>query len=563
MYILGVIGSPGSDCHNSSAALLKDNKIVAAAEQERFSRRKYANGEAPYDAIKYCLDSQNITLDDIEHIAISWEHVQGKPNEDELNEIMNTIFPRNLFQYTKPLSCSYIKHHLTHLTSAFYQSGFHEAACLIIDGQGENESITLAKASMGNIEIIKTFPIANSLGAFYDAAAGYIGLGFDAPGKFMGLAPYGIPDQESVLQFDEETGELISKVEEITEEDSFHETRSKYMKYFKKNNYPYNRAPFQGISAAELMTYVNFAASVQATLDNIVLGLAKYLKKVTQCQNFVMAGGVALNCTSNGFLDRAKVFDNIFVYPAANDAGCSVGAALEIARQKGMFDRKVPDRINNVYLGKKYSNTDYSIMLKNTNFHTEYIDDDEMFTRKVADLLANNKVLAWFQDGFEFGPRALGARSILSNPCRRENINKVNNAKNRELWRPLSPIVLDKYYKDVFIDDTPENMSEFMLKTCSIKEEWISLIPAVAHIDKTSRPQYLTKETNEKLYHVIERFYEITGVPLIVNTSFNIKNQPIINSPREALIEFENNKGLDGMIMGNWYIYRKNLFASL
>lgn len=556
MYILGLIGNPGSECHNSSAALFNNDKIVAAAEQERFSRRKYATGEAPYDAIKYCLDSQNITLDDVDHIAISWEHVHGELSEEEIDTIKNKILPNNIFKYTKPISCSYVKHHLTHLTSAFYQSGFNEAACLIIDGQGENESITFAKAFMGNIEIIKTFSISSSLGAFYDAATGYVGLGFAAPGKFMGLAPYGVPDQESILEFDEETGKIVNKVIDITEEDCFYETRSKYIDYFEKNCYPYNRARIDDVSTSELMTYVNFSASIQRTLDNIVLGFAKYLKKVTKCNNLVMSGGVALNCTSNGFLDRAKIFNNIFVYPAANDAGCSVGAALEIARQKGLFDLKVPNRIKNTYLGKKYNDLDYSVFLNNTNFKVECIYDNDDFICRVADLLSDNKILAWFQDGFEFGPRALGARSIISNPCMRENINKINITKSRELWRPLSPVVLDKYYKEVFIDETPENMSEFMLKTCQIKDEWIPRIPAVVHIDKTSRPQYLTKEINEKLYNVIEMFYTKTGIPLIVNTSFNIKNQPIINSPREALLEFERNEGIDGMIMGNWYICR-------
>ncbi len=531
-------------------------RIVAAAEQERFCRRKHAYGEGPYDAIKFCLESEKITLDDIEHVAISWEpkEMEEKLSVEEREKIIKDFFPKNIFCYNQDVSFSYVRHHMAHLASAFYQSGFTEAACLIIDGQGENESITFAKAHMGKIDIIKKFPIAYSLGAFYDAAAGYVGLGFDVAGKFMGLAPYGEANQEIPLQFDEVEGEFLINIDDFDVYDSFFDVRSKYINHFRRNNYPYNCAPFQEVETAELMTYIDFAASVQATLDNIIIKMAKYLKKITQCENLVMAGGVTLNCTSNGKLDKARIFKNIFIYPAANDGGCSVGAALEVARQKGMFDLRVPNRIVNVYLGKKY-NDDYEAILKNSTLEKEYIPDD-IFFEFIANLLTNNNVLAWFQSGFEFGPRALGARSIIASPLERENINRINKIKQRELWRPLSPIVLDRYYKDVFIDDNPHNMSEFMLKTCEIKDDWQSRIPAVVHIDKTSRPQYLTREANEKMYGVLESFYKKTGVPLLINTSFNLKKQPIINSPREAMIELENNSGLSGLILGNWYVRR-------
>ena len=557
--ILGMIGNPGTDCHNSSAAIVVDGKVIAAAEQERFSRRKHATGEAPYEAIQFCLNEARLSLDEIDAIAISWEpdNVHPTLTDSEKKEIMKKLFPKNFFLYQKDiLPCKYVKHHISHLTAAFYQSGYKEAACLVIDGQGENEAITLAYANGDKIEVLKTFPISKSLGAFYDAAAGYVGLGYDVPGKFMGLAPYGIPNQEPIIQFDSEKAEFVCKVNEINERDSFYQTREKYIDYFEKNNYPFSRAEVGKTSVAEMMAYSNFAASIQKNLDDIILNIAKYLKRTTKSDNLVMAGGVTLNCTSNGHIDRAKVFSNIFIYPAANDAGCSVGAALEVARQEGVFGLQLPERLETAYLGKKYSTQDIEVVVNNCKFEKIYYEDNEVLANKIAKELAANKIIAWFQEGFEFGPRALGARSILANPGVRENVNRVNIAKERELWRPLSPIVIDSYYQDVFIDDSPYNMSEFMLKTCEISEKWISKIPAVVHVDRTSRPQYLKRETNSKLYAVLERFREITGIPLLINTSFNIKKQPIINSPRDAIIAFENNEKLDGIVIGNWYIYR-------
>lgn len=559
MNILGIIGSPGSDCHNSSAALIVDGNVIAAAEQERFSRRKYATGEAPYEAIQFCLNKARISLDEIDAIAISWEpdNVQPILTDNEIRDVMKKLFPKSIFKYKKEvLPCRYVKHHISHLTAAFYQSGYKEAACLVVDGQGEKESITLAYACADKIEIIKTFPISRSLGAFYDAAAGYVGLGYDVPGKFMGLAPYGIPDQEAIIQFDPEKEEFLCKVNEINVEDSFYQTREKYLNYFEKNSYPFLRAEMGKISASEMMSYSNFAASIQKSLDEIILNLAKYLKRVTRSDNLVMSGGVTLNCTSNGYLDRANIFSNIFIYPAANDAGCSVGAALEVARQEGLFGKQLPEKLKTAYLGTEYTTDDIEVVVSNCKYAKKYYGDDRMLAINIAKELADNKVIAWFQGGFEFGPRALGARSILANPGLRENVNKVNIAKERELWRPLSPIVLDSYYKDVFIDNSPYNMSEFMLKTCKISEKWINRIPAVVHVDKTSRPQYLKKKVNSKLYSVLECFREITGIPLLINTSFNIKKQPIINSPREAIIAFESNDKLDGIVIGNWYIYR-------
>ena len=309
----------------------------------------------------------------------------------------------------------------------------------------------------------------------------------------------------------------------------------------------------------ELMSYINFAASAQQTLETIIGGLANYLKKIAKCENLILAGGVALNCTSNGILDSKGIFKNIFVYPAANDAGCSVGAALEVARQNGLYDKEVPLKISNVYIGKRYTDEEYKIILNNQNFNSKYLSHDELI-EKVSNSLTENKIIAWYQDGFEMGPRALGARSMLASPVERNTLLRMNKAKKREGWRPLSPIILDKYYKDIMEDENEQNMSEFMLKTCKIKKEWIHRIPAVVHIDYTTRPQYLRRSANPLLYSLIEAFYGKTGIPVLINTSFNVKRQPIVNSPNDALIALENNFDIDALVMGHWYIQRLDGF---
>lgn len=564
MYILGIIGYPGNDCHDASAALYHNGKIVASAEQERFSRRKHAYGEAPYEAIKFCLQKGNISLDDIDEIAVSWE-LENVPNQIEAgvdSEVSLKLFPKCLFDYNKIPRINFINHHLTHLASAFYQSGYQEAACLIVDGQGEEESITLAYIDKEKVEILKKYPVCYSLGAFYDAAAGYTGLGYDVPGKLMGLAPYGIINQKMPVDFNVETGEFILDLPNVQEKETgFLEVREKYLNYFLQNNFPYNIAPFARVETGELMSYVNFAASVQECLENLIYKLALYLKNKTGSDNLVMAGGVTLNCTANGKLDRAKLYNNIFVYPAANDAGCSVGAALEMARRRGEFKDCIPRQIENVYLGNDYSDEEIEVILRNHSLKVEYLPE-ECFAKYVAHLLAEDKIVAWFQRGFEFGPRALGARSILANPAKREMLNRVNRAKNRELWRPLSPIVLDTYYEDVFEDDNKHNLSKFMLKTCKIRKSWLQQIPAVVHIDGTSRPQYLNKENNEKLYSVLEEFFNSTKIPLLINTSFNTKRQPIVNTPIEAITSLENNFYIDALIIGNWCVRRLDNYVS-
>lgn len=557
MYILGINGDPGGDFHDCSAALLKDGEIIAAAEQERFSRRKHAYGEIPINAIEYVLSKANITLEDVDFIASSWQH----PNyptvipKGMMSEYARRAFPTSIFRCSSMPEIRFISHHMAHISGAYFESGFEDAACLIIDGQGENEAITLAHCKNKSIKILGTYKKCFSLGALYDAAAGYCGLGYDVPGKLMGLAPYGQPTQHIPIKFDDVSGQFEFDGITINEDASFISTRDTYLEFFKENNYPYHVASFGNVSDAELFSYIDFAASVQNKLNECIVGLASYLKKITNSDSLIISGGVALNCTANGVLDSQEIYKKIFVYPAANDAGCSVGAAYEVARQCGNVTHR-DTQMQTAYLGAEFSEAEICRVLDNSCFILQK-PDPSCFVEQVVELLASGKIVAWFNGAAEFGPRALGARSILASPESREMLLKINTLKNRELWRPLSPVVLDSQYSNVFEDVNPGNMTAFMLKTCKIKKEWCSRIPAVVHIDRTSRPQLLRYESNALLYKILSLFFKKTGIPLLINTSFNIRGEPIVNKPLDAFIAFEKTNELDALIMAPYIIQKQ------
>jgi len=554
MYILGITGYPGSECHDGSAAILKDGVVLAAAEQERFSRRKHAPAEAPYDAIQFCLQKTKLSLDDIDYIGTGWAdngHLDVLPKGD-VSEYSKIILPKNIFSYKTTPPIFFVKHHLAHIMSSYFQSGFHSAACLVIDGRGEAESITLAKMDGDKLNIIRQYDVACSLGAFYDSASKYCGLEFTDAGKLMGLAPYGISNQKMPLSFDLKKQEFVHSFSVLNREKIvFSKLQEKYLEYFTNNNYPYKPG-----DKTDIMSYIHFAASAQKTIENIILDLVKILRKSVMSDNLVISGGVGLNCTANGVIDRSGLYKNIFIHPGTNDGGVSIGAALEVFRHLGKFKHTIPKQIDNVYYGSSYSDEIIEKIVKNRLFKVTKLNSSTLIT-KTASLLQKGKIIAWFQDGFEFGPRALGARSFLANPTNRVTLNALNILKSREIWRPLSPMVLDSHYADVFEDDNPQNLSPFMLKTCLIKTSWRAKIPALTHIDGTSRPQILTRKANKLLHGVVTLFYKKTGVPIIINTSFNIKNQPIVNTPIEALAILENNSQVDALIIGRWLVCRK------
>lgn len=552
MYILGVTGYANSGSHDAAAALLLDGQIIAACEEERFTRKKHAWGASPIHATRFCLEHAGIRLRDVEAIAYGWNTdgaaISTVPAGSR-TEWTNTMFPRAMFPEEEMPPVFQVRHHLAHIAGAFYVSGFRDAACICVDGQGESESITLAHANGGRIEVLKTFGKGHSLGAFYEAASKYAGLGYNVPGKLMGLAPYGTARHELPVGFDPAAGAFEARCWPDAESDDFDEACRRYLSYFEENWYPYRRG-----AAAECVSYVHVAASVQRHLEKVLCGIALHAARLTGSKNLVLCGGVALNCTGNGVVERSGIFEHVYVPPGANDASCSYGAALEVFRRKGCFERRLPPRLEDARLGPEYSNEEIALEFERAGLAPTYCDDAEL-CESVAANIAGGDVTMWFQGRSEFGPRALGARSILGNPCDRATHYRVNNIKTRELWRPLSPSILARAYQDYFTG-RPTPLANFMLKAEATSPAAARRAPAIVHIDGSARPQIVDPAIDPKYHRLIEAFERRTGVPILMNTSFNRKGEPIVNSPRDAIEVFLACPDVGTLAVGN-YFYEK------
>jgi carbamoyltransferase len=554
---MGLIGRKGTESHDASAALFKDGKIIVAVEQERFSGKKHAIGEAPIDAALYCLKYAGVPIESINYIAYGWIEDEILRLGDEIlsNNIIKSkllseeLLPKFIFRYNNTPSIYFVKHHIAHMEAAFWDSGFKDAASLVMDGQGENESITLAEINRKDIKIIKQFGIPYSLGIFYDSATEYSGLGIDVPGKFMGLSAYGKPCDLIPIQFDDEKGEFVKHPLKKYSNLSAKDVYNKWIQYFEENYYPYKKG-----TREEIMYYLDFAATIQYTLNSVILSILRYLKSKTQSKNLIIAGGVGLNSITNHAISKSRIFKSIFIHPATNDAGCSIGAIYHLCRFLGI---KI-DKTNEFYpfLGPYYIKDECEKILRAYNLTgIQILKEDELIERVAEDLI-NNKIVAWFRGRTELGPRALGNRSILGNPRYRENLYKINKIKGREIWRPLAPSVLIEHFDEIFENDCSKILCRYMLTTAKIKKDWIKKIPAVVHVDETTRPQ-IVSEKHGIYYRLIKSFYNQTGIPLIINTSFNLANKPIVNTPEQAVKVFITREDIDVLVIENFYLKRR------
>jgi carbamoyltransferase len=572
-YVLGI----NAYDHDVSACLLRDGEIAFAISKERITRQKHDTGFYQ-EVIDYCLSAEGITLDDVELVVrncyvLRVEDMEERLAYEDVPEFMDEAGRKQAaaspLYLTKSDKVVTLSHHLAHAYSAFAASPFEEGVVMVVDGVGNycadihepgqlTEGINpLARESESYYQFKDTkleplkkvwleptrgflsdeFFFMPGLGALYSRVSSYIFSDWNKCGEVMGLAPYGRPNQfKPLLQL--KNGEL--KVPDWTAE----------------FNRPYREQEWE--ESPDLAHWEDMAWRIQDDTENVLLARAIWLREKTGAKNLCIAGGVGLNCVANGRLVREAGYDNIWIQPASGDDGIAIGCALyghcEILKQPRRFV------IEHAYFGRTYSNEDIEAAVSHglIGLVTTKTKSDNI-CRDAAKLLAEGKVLGWLQGPSEFGPRALGNRSILADPRDAKMKDILNSrVKHRQAFRPFAPIVLAERASEIFEGDEE---SPYMLLAKSVRPEWRDKIPAVVHVDGTARVQTVRKDTNERLYCLLKEFEALTGVPVLVNTSFNVKGEPIVETPRDAARCFLST-GIDYLVLHDLLV-TKNLLHSI
>ena len=526
MKIIGVVCRSNSPAHNSAAVALSDGKLVFAAEEEKLVRNKHAIGLFPLTAVNECLGFCNWRIDDVDFWAVGWDYMLGSAQEKK-KEITTSVFPTLLLDLIPIEKIILVDHHLAHLMSSYILTEKIDAAGLVVDGNGENRSVSAYDINSGKISLIGGIDIENSPGLYYESVAEYCGLGCMAPGKLMGLASYGNPIKKRLYSSANhlKPAAVANKfpVAETIGDKVFHD----WMSILEQDLYPH----ICNNDTEDIAAYINAAATAQRDLEESILGLSKIVKSETKKRTLVAAGGVFLNCNINTKLYAESGFDEIVIFPAAHDAGASLGAALEVCQLNGDTIEKIQDL--DMGLGKSYSNEESIAMLKSLSVDIKSFDYEQSI-KLASSCLAGNRILLFFKGRSEFGPRALCNRSILASPAKYDMLIRLNKLKGREYWRPLAPVILDGYYDDVF--ETPKsNLMRHMLATAVVRDQYRNKIPAAVHIDGTSRPQIIDQKSSESIVTLLKEHHSMTGLPCLINTSMNIKGQPICERPLDAI----------------------------
>lgn len=560
VYVLGL----SFFYHDAAACLLRDGIIVAAAAEERFTRKKH-DESFPRNAIKYCLEVAGIVSSDIDFVGF---YEKPLMKFDRILETEIRSWPLGFFSFIKAMpiwlreklwipsiikkeikydrEVFFIEHHLSHASSSFLISSYEEAAIMTFDGVGEWATSTLGRGRDGSVEIIKEINYPDSLGLFYSTITYFLGFKpNDAEYKVMGLSPYGRPVYY----------EKLKTLIEIKNDGSFKLNPL----YFRHNlGLKFDSKKFEKLlgfskreSESELQQcHKDLAASLQKITEEIIIKAANYLHILTGSKNLCMAGGVALNCVANTKVLQKTPFENIFIQPAAGDDGGAMGVAFYIWNCVLGNPRKFV--LEHCYWGPEFSNEYIAKFLNDKGAEYQKIDSDNI-VKRAAQLIANQKVLGWFQGRMEWGPRALGNRSILADARNKENWQKVNlKIKFRESFRPFAPSVLEEDSTKFF--DHP-GINPFMLFINKVKGD---SIPAVTHIDRTARIQTISRRQNPLYYSLISEFKKLTGVPVIINTSFNVRSEPIVCSPEDAFNDFIKTK-MDYLILGNYLLNKRDM----
>jgi len=583
--------------HDSAAAIIIDGKIIAAAQEERFSRKKH-DASYPFHAINFVLKKANKKLSEIDYIAF-----YEKPflKFERLLETYLAFAPRGFksFSMSMPIwlrdklfqkkmlfdelknhdinfddinKIYFSEHHFSHAASAFYPSPFSNALILTLDGVGEWATTTISKGEGKNLDILKEIHFPHSIGLLYSAFTYYLGFKVNSGEyKVMGLAPYGEAKFKKII---------LDKLIDLKDDGSFRLNMNYFdyatgLKMINKNFIDLFGQPVRSANEDSLTQFhMDIASSIQSITEEIVLRLARSISKEYNNENLCLAGGVALNCVANGKILKEKIFKNIWIQPAAGDAGGALGAALALWHKELKNDRSLPikDEMQGSFLGISFDDSEIETILNEIGATYEKFSEDKILEITSKEL-ANEKIVGWFQGRMEFGPRALGSRSIIADPRSDKMQKKLNlKVKFRESFRPFAPSIIREELSEWFDIDydspymllvadvnksirrsmTTDEKNLFGIEKLNVKR---SDIPAVTHVDYSARIQTVHKETNPKYYKLLKKFKEITSCPVIVNTSFNIRGEPIVCTVRDAYSCFMGTN-LDMLVCGNFILYK-------
>lgn len=538
MYILGISGGIRPGNQDSAAALIRNNEILAAVEEERFTRNKHAPGLLPENSIRYCLKLAKISIENVDCVVFP-----GATYEN-FTEILGGFF-RFRFKYLPPIQL--IDHHLAHASSAFYVSGFDEAMILTMDLSGDNKSTTMSCGKDGKIERLAESQKPNSLGLFYSIITEYLGFQYDDDEyKVMGLSSYGKPDYDLNWLVHSDPGNGTYQLDPQYVSSSIGVGVSHPSRQLKLGSDKLWNRLGQPRRRDEPITshHANVAASAQKQLEKVATDLATWLHHKTGMSELCIAGGTGLNCVMNQRLRMLPLIEKMFVPPVPNDAGLALGGALAVAVEAGFRF----SRLRHAFYGPSFNNEEIEKYLE--TFKVQYVRCNGI-AKVAADAIAKGKIVGWFQGRMEYGARALGARSILADPRDASMKDKVNElVKFREEFRPFAPAILVERLAEYFVDAYED---PFMIYAPKVQEEKKRHIPAVVHVDGTARLQSVDKVNNPLFYEVIDEFYKISGVPVVLNTSFNIKGQPIVLNPQQAISTFYGT-GMDCLAIGNFFL---------
>lgn len=555
--------------HDSAAAIVKDGQIIAAAQEERFTRVKHDN-TFPYLALEYCLNSLKVAINEVDYIAfyekpilkfdrILNQHLEHFPKSAKvfLDTIPGWINEKLQVKEILKNKCHYhgkvvyIPHHLSHAAASYLTSPFSEAAILTLDGVGEWATTTYGFAKDNNIKLEKQINFPHSIGLFYSAMTAYLGFAVNNDEyKVMGLSAYGKNPREYYSQ--------IKKLVKLNSDGSY-QLDTKYFSFeYQEKMFNQKLCQLLGGPArkpdSEMTTrYESIAAATQQVFEETLFFMLQKLHKKHPSKNLVLSGGSALNSLANGKIINNTPFENLYITPDPGDGGGSLGAALYTYYHysKSSSHQLLPS----AYLGPEFTSNQIKKIIDKFQLSAELIAKEDKLLDTVSKLLVEQKVIGWFQGRMEWGPRALGNRSILAAATSREMMDIINaKVKHREMFRPFAPVIMREHTKDYFITDKNISVSaDYMLMVYPFKKSVQSKVPAVVHVDGTGRLQTIDELSNPKYYRLINAYYQKTNVPIILNTSFNVKGEPIVCTPEDAVKCFLHTE-IDYLVLGNFLI---------